>query len=118
MLSFKKHFTFEPTAQSEAIMQEAMDKVTQEMLSDEVGYYKLPTHSLKHIERLKENNLFQEVILSQFIEKQRLALTKGFKGDMDDVEALKAIAFFESWLDDNVEQAKIIRENDIINKKG
>ena len=37
---------------------------------------------------------------------------------MDDVEALKAIAFFESWLDDNVEQAKIIREDDIINKKG
>jgi glucose-6-phosphate isomerase len=65
MLSFKKHFTFEPTAQSEAIMQEAMDKVTQEMVSDEVGYYKLPTHSLKHIERLKEidTSAFEQIVV-------------------------------------------------------
>jgi hypothetical protein len=71
----------------------------------------------RNIERLKELPLFQETILEAFIAKQRLALTKGFKGDMDAVEALKAIAFFESWMDNCVEQAKIIRENDIINKQ-
>lgn len=66
MLSFKRDFTFEITPKREQIMQMAMDKVTEEMISDEVGYYKLPTLSYSHIKRLEKidtSNIEQLVII-------------------------------------------------------
>jgi hypothetical protein len=60
------------------------------------------------IERLYNNKDFQEAILDDFITNQRLSLTKGFEANMDQIEGLKAIAFFENYLIQSLEEAKMI----------
>jgi len=51
---------------------------------------------------------FQEAILEEFIVQGRLRVTQGFTGTVDEVEALKAIAFFEGWYLQSMEDAKIL----------
>jgi len=65
MLSFKKDYTFEITLQREQIMQIAMDRVSHEMLSDEVGYYKLPTISYSHIKKLEDidTSAYEQIVI-------------------------------------------------------
>ncbi len=65
MLSFKKHFTFDISPERERIMQTALAVVNNEMNSDAVGYYKLPTDSLRHLERLKtiDTSSFEQIII-------------------------------------------------------
>ncbi len=66
MLSFGKHFSSESTSASKQMMDEAFGAVKEEMESDRIGYYKLPTHSLTHLEALKTintNSIKQIVII-------------------------------------------------------
>jgi hypothetical protein len=58
--------------------------------------------------RLVGSKDFQEAILEEFIVQGRLRVTQGFTGTVDEVEALKAIAFFESWYLQSMEDAKIL----------
>lgn len=57
MLKFKHHFTTEVTSSNEEAMQTAFSAVKNEMDSNEVGYCKLPSHSLSHLETLKQIDL-------------------------------------------------------------
>ncbi len=47
------------------IMSSAFDSVKEEMDSDRIGYYKLPTHSLTHLDRLKEldTSSFSQIVI-------------------------------------------------------
>ncbi len=66
MLKFSKHFDFEISPEHESVMQNALKGVREEMESDRIGYYKLPTHSLSHLEALKNidlKNVKQVVII-------------------------------------------------------
>lgn len=66
MLKFSKHFDFEISPGHESVMQNALKGVREEMESDRIGYYKLPTHSLSHLETLKNidlKNVKQVVII-------------------------------------------------------
>lgn len=65
MLSFKKHYDFEATAEHDRIMQTAMAVVKEEMESEKIGYYKLPTHSLTHLETLKslDTSSFEQIVI-------------------------------------------------------
>ena len=66
MLKFSKHFDFEASSEHESIMQDAMQSIKEEMESDRIGYYKLPSHSLAHLETLKTidvKNVKQIVII-------------------------------------------------------
>ena len=65
MLSFKKHYAFEPTSEHERIMQTAMAVTKEEMESNKIGYYKLPTHSLAHLEALKaiDSSSFEQIVV-------------------------------------------------------
>jgi hypothetical protein len=63
----------------------------------------------KQIEKLMQNKLFQEAIVEGFIAKGRSNLTEGFTGSVDEVEGLKAIAYFDTWLLQSMEQAKILQ---------
>ncbi len=56
MLSFGKHFPLESTSASKQKMDDAFSALKEEMQSDRIGYYKLPTHSLTHLETLKTIN--------------------------------------------------------------
>ncbi len=56
MLKFSKNFDFNITPESKSIMENAMRSVKEEMDSDRIGYYKLPTLSLAHLETLKSIN--------------------------------------------------------------
>ncbi len=56
MLSFGKHFPLESTSASKQMMDDAFSALKEEMQSDRIGYYKLPTHSLTHLETLKTIN--------------------------------------------------------------
>lgn len=65
MLSFKKHYAFEPTSEHDRIMQTAMAVTKEEMESNKIGYYKLPTHSLAHLEELKaiDSSSFEQIVV-------------------------------------------------------
>ncbi len=65
MLSFKRDFDFELNPQREQIISDAMDRLMQEMLSDEVGYYKLPTLSYSHIKKLQEidTSSYEQIVI-------------------------------------------------------
>ena len=58
--------------------------------------------------RLMERKDFENGILEGFIVDKRNVLTKNFTGSIDEVEGLKAIAYFESWLHQSLEDAKIL----------
>lgn len=66
MLKFSKHFDFNTTPESMSLMENAMHSVKEEMDSDRIGYYKLPSLSLAHLETLKSidiENITQLVII-------------------------------------------------------
>jgi len=65
MLSFKKHYAFEPTIEHDRIIQTAMAVTKEEMESNKIGYYKLPTHSLAHLEKLKaiDTASFEQIVV-------------------------------------------------------
>lgn len=56
MLTFSKHFNLSLDSKGIAVMKNAMQSIRQERDSNKVGYYKLPTHSLSHLEELKTIN--------------------------------------------------------------
>ncbi len=64
MLSFNKHYTVDQSAVSQ-LMSDAFASVKEEMDSGKIGYYKLPTHSLAHLERLKsiETGSFEQIVV-------------------------------------------------------
>ena len=64
MLSFSKHYTLDQSAASQ-LMSDAFASVKEEMDSGKIGYYKLPTHSLAHLERLKsiETGSFEQIVV-------------------------------------------------------
>ena len=53
MLRFDKHYAFEESADSTEMMEQAYQAVKEEMESDRIGYYKLPTHTLADLEKLE-----------------------------------------------------------------
>lgn len=57
MLQFSKHYSFNPSESDLALMDEARQTVREEMVSNRIGYYKLPSHSLAHLEALKEMDI-------------------------------------------------------------
>lgn len=57
MLKFKHHFTTGVASSHKKAMQTAFNAVKNEMDSNEVGYYKLPSDSLSHLETLKQIDL-------------------------------------------------------------
>ena len=65
MLSFNSHFSFSKTAENGKIIQDAFEDVKNEMQSDKIGYYKLPTLSLKFIEQLKDidTSSFEQIVV-------------------------------------------------------
>jgi len=64
MLSFSKHYTLDQSAASQ-LMSDAFASVKEEIDSGKIGYYKLPTHSLAHLERLKsiETGSFEQIVV-------------------------------------------------------
>lgn len=56
MLTFSKLFDLSLDSKGIAVMKNAMQSIRQERDSNKVGYYKLPTHSLSHLEELKTIN--------------------------------------------------------------
>lgn len=65
MLKFKNHFPFEYTSQNKEIMQNAMDVIKDEMDSNRIGYYKLPSHSLALLDELSDIDIdsFTQVVI-------------------------------------------------------
>ncbi|QOY54842.1 glucose-6-phosphate isomerase [Candidatus Sulfurimonas marisnigri] len=65
MLTFQKYFPLEDTPENASIMQSAMAVVKDEMQSNQIGYYKLPSNSLSLLERLKEidSGVFTQIII-------------------------------------------------------
>ena len=65
MLGFSKHYTFEETSAARQMMDDAFAAVKDEMESNRVGYYKLPTHSKSHLETLKEidTDSFSQIVV-------------------------------------------------------
>lgn len=65
MLAFNKHFLATQSSESEKIINDAVEVVKDEMQSDRVGYYKLPTLSLQFIEQLKEidTSSFEQIVI-------------------------------------------------------
>ncbi len=65
MLSFTKHFSFAPTPERQDAMRAAMAAVKEEMQSDKIGYYKLPSHSLSHLDALKaiDTGIYEQVVV-------------------------------------------------------
>lgn len=65
MLTFNKHFLATQTPESKKIIDSAVEVVKDEMQSDRVGYYKLPTLSLQFIEQLKEidTSTFEQIVI-------------------------------------------------------
>jgi hypothetical protein len=61
------------------------------------------------VERLYRHKDFEDAILEAFIKEQRLDITKGFEGSEYEVEMLKAIATFESWLENTIQYAKTLQ---------
>ena len=63
----------------------------------------------RQLERLSLNKDFQKAILEGFIAQGRLDLNRGFDGSVDAIESLKAIAYFEEWIESSIEYAKQIK---------
>lgn len=65
MLSFDKHFTLDEVTTSSNLMSEAFASIKEEMDSNKIGYYKLPSHSLTHLERLEsiDTNSFEQIVV-------------------------------------------------------
>jgi hypothetical protein len=66
----------------------------------------------RQLERLYLNKDFSQAIVEGFIAQGRLDLTKGFDGSVDAIEGLKAIAYFEDWINESLEYAKSIKQGD------
>ncbi len=77
------------------------------MTTDEVDVMKLG----KAVERLYENEDFQKVILGDYIDRQALVLGKSFDGSESLVDALKAITHLSMYLDQKVQDAIIVVNN-------
>jgi hypothetical protein len=63
----------------------------------------------RQIERLFKHKDFHDAIMGGFIEDTRKSLNTGFDGSVDQIEGLKAIAYFEDWMTEAVEYAKQIQ---------
>jgi glucose-6-phosphate isomerase len=65
MLSFTSHFSFSKTPENEKIMKNAVEVLKDEMQSDRIGYYKLPTLSLPFIEEVKkiDTSSFEQIVV-------------------------------------------------------
>ncbi len=65
MLTFNKHFLATQTSESKKIINDAVEVLKDEMQSERVGYYKLPTLSLQFIEQLKEidTSSFEQIVV-------------------------------------------------------
>ena len=64
----------------------------------------------RQLERLTTlNKDFSQAIVEGFIAQGRLDLNRGFDGSVDQIEGLKAIAYFEDWLNESIEYAKQIQ---------
>ncbi len=65
MISFHTHSVEEQTPEAKNRMQHAFEILKDEMNSDKVGYYKLPTLSLEHTERLKsiDTSSFEQIVI-------------------------------------------------------
>ena len=66
----------------------------------------------RQLERLALNKDFQKAIVEGFIAQGRLDLNRGFDGSVDAIEGLKAIAYFEDWINESLEYAKSIKQGD------
>ena len=62
----------------------------------------------KAVERLYASQDFQEVILKDFIESTAIDVGSSFEGSESDIEALKAVSYLKRWLEQRVEDAKMI----------
>ncbi|SMP85951.1 glucose-6-phosphate isomerase [Epsilonproteobacteria bacterium SCGC AD-308-O04] len=65
MLSFHSHVPVAGTLEAKNRMQHAFEVLKDEMTSDKVGYYKLPTLSLEHLQTLKEidTSSFEQIVV-------------------------------------------------------
>ena len=65
MLKFNYYFPIERSFGHECMMKGALSTVKDEMDSDRVGYYKLPQHSLSHLESLKniDTERFNQLVI-------------------------------------------------------
>ncbi len=65
MLTFNKHFLAAQTSESKKIINDAVEVLRDEMQSEKVGYYKLPTLSLQFIEQLKkiDTSSFEQIVI-------------------------------------------------------
>ena len=74
------------------------------MTQDEVDVLEMS----RAVDRLHKSEDFQKVILEGFIYSQALSTGTSFEGSMDDVDTLKAVSLLNRWLQDKIEQGKII----------
>ncbi|NOX14589.1 MAG: glucose-6-phosphate isomerase [Epsilonproteobacteria bacterium] len=65
MLKFNQSFSFDSLEKDKEEMDRVLKVLKKEMLNDEVGYYKLPQNSLKHIITIKNLNLknFSQIVV-------------------------------------------------------
>lgn len=65
MLKFKNFSKIEQSLEHECIKKIAFSVVKDEMDSDKIGYYKLPEHSLSHLQALKDidTDVFDQVVI-------------------------------------------------------
>lgn len=68
----------------------------------------------KAVSRLYENKDFQKVIEELYIDEQALTIGRSFEGSEDQLDTLKAVSHLRSWLDQRIEDAKILK----LEKKG
>jgi hypothetical protein len=69
----------------------------------------------RQLERLHGHEDFQDAILGAFMTDLRKELTTGFDGAQDAIDGLKAIAYFEDWIEQSVEYARQIQQEQRIN---
>ncbi len=65
----------------------------------------------KAIQRLYENKDFCKVIQELYIDEQAMRLGKSFEGSMEQLDTLKAVSHLSTWLEQSVENAKILKLN-------
>nr|WP_321267039.1 glucose-6-phosphate isomerase [uncultured Sulfurimonas sp.] len=65
MLKFESFSSADKSLERECMIKGAMNIIEDEMNSDSVGYYKLPKHSLTHIEALKniDSSKFEQIVV-------------------------------------------------------
>lgn len=65
MVRFENNFLDAKTPEASIKMQNAFETLKEEMTSDKIGYYKLPTHSLEHIQRVQkiDTSSFEQIVI-------------------------------------------------------